>query len=79
MASRKSVKSQILSVLQHPEAEEGLFFRNFAHLHEVDERPCVEASDAEILEALRELIQEGQVVMEGNGSDAIFQLSPAST
>ncbi len=51
----KPVKAQILDVLAHPEADEGLYFRNFTQLHEVDERPKVNAEEAEILDALQEL------------------------
>jgi hypothetical protein len=70
------VKSQILTALSHPEAEEGLYFRNFSHLHEEDERPAVEARDEDIFEALHELISEGYVRMndEGHG-EVIFSLS----
>lgn len=70
--SLQSVKDQILIVLQHPEADEGLFFRNFAELHEEDERPAVEASEVAILDALRELIEEGKVRIDETGEEVVF-------
>lgn len=69
------VKSQILEALRHPEAEEGLYFRNFYHLHEEDERPAVRAEEADILDALRELVGEGEVVMDETGTEAVFSLA----
>lgn len=68
------VKSQILGVLSHPEAQEGLYFRNFSHLHEEDERPQVAANDEEILDALQELLKEGKVKMDDGPGEAIFYL-----
>lgn len=72
--SREDVKSQILKALQHPEAEEGLYFRNLWFLHEEDERPPVVADEVEILDALRELMDEGKVVMEEGGKEVVFHL-----
>ncbi len=69
------VKLQIIRALEHPEAQEGLYFRNFYALHEEDERPAVEANQVDILDALKELIHEGSVVMEEGGSEAVFQLA----
>jgi len=74
-STRKNVKGQILTALSHPEAEEGLYFRNFALLHEEDERPSVEASEEDILEALQELISEGRVRMNDGSGEVIFFLS----
>jgi len=74
MSSDKNlVKVQILAALDHPEAEEGLYFRNFFHLHEEDERPAVEADQVVVLDALKELIAEGRVVMVEEGEEAIFR------
>jgi len=67
-----NVKEQILVALQHPEAEEGLYFRNFFHLHEEDERPAVAAEEADILDALNELVTEGKVTMDESGEEVIF-------
>ncbi|MBN8549016.1 MAG: hypothetical protein J0M12_06855 [Deltaproteobacteria bacterium] len=68
------VKSQILEALRHPEAEEGLYFRNFYHLHEEDERPAVQAEEADILDALRELVGAGKVKLDESGPEAVFTL-----
>ncbi len=68
------VKGQIIRALTHPEAEEGLYFRNFYHLHEEDERPPVEARQDVILDALKELIHEGRVQMNDGEGEAIFTL-----
>ena len=43
----QSVKDQILLALGHPEAEEGLYFRNLCIGHEADERPIVKAKQEE--------------------------------
>lgn len=69
------VKSQILEALRHPEAEEGLYFRNFYHLHEEDERPAVQAEESDILDALRELVGAGKVVLDETGPEAVFSLA----
>ena len=69
------IKRQILQVLSHPEAMDGLYFRNFAHLHEEDEREPVLARDEHILDALQELIKEGKVRMDDGNGEAIFSLS----
>ncbi len=69
------VKGQILAALEHPEAQEGLYFRNFFHLHEEDERPAVEAEEVDILDALQELIHEGKIKMNQGGEDAVFHLA----
>ncbi len=54
--SIEDARQQILAALKHPEAEEGLYFDNFYHLHEEDERPRVSAPQVEILEAIKVLI-----------------------
>lgn len=68
-------KQDILQALAHPEACEGLYFRNFAHLHEEDERPVVRGNQEQILEALRELIDEGKVRVSEEAEELIFFLS----
>jgi hypothetical protein len=68
------VKKQIIQALSHPEAQDGLYFRNFSHLHEEDERMAVEARDEEILDALQQLIKEGRVNMDNGEGEAIFSL-----
>jgi hypothetical protein len=62
MAKKPSAtKAKILEVLAHPEASEGLYFRNFYQLHEEDERDVVPGSPEEILAAVYELVDEGKV------------------
>ncbi|MEZ4754834.1 MAG: hypothetical protein R3A13_11105 [Bdellovibrionota bacterium] len=70
------VKTQIIEALRHPEADEGLFYRNFTLLHEEDERPPVVAEDIDILDALRELIREGRVEVLDGSEEPIFLLIP---
>ena len=69
------VKTQIIKSLSHPEADEGLYFRNFAQLHEEDERPMVVAKEDEIFDALNELVREGRVQLIGSGDDVVFMLA----
>ena len=74
----KLLRAQILTALAHPEAEEGLYFRNLYHLHEEDERPAVEGDEVAILDMLKVLIAEGQVSMDETGSEAVFKLNVAA-
>lgn len=69
------VKSQILAALKHPEAQDGLFFRNFQALHEEDERPAVEGPQVDVLDALKELIDEGKVRVDDTHKELIFYLT----
>jgi hypothetical protein len=78
LSDKNSVKVQILAALDHPEAEEGLYFRNFFHLHEEDERPAVEADQVDVLDALKELIAEGRVLMVEEGEEAVFRRAESS-
>ena len=75
---KTQVKQQIMQALQHPEAEEGLYFRNFANLHEEDERPAVEGDQLEILDALKELIDEGVVTVTEGEEELVFALAGQS-
>ena len=68
------IKKQVLAALRHPEAEEGLYFRNFRNLHEEDERPAVEADQVELLDALNALISEGKVHMDESCDEVVFHL-----
>ena len=77
--SLEAVKTQILKALGHPEAEEGLYFRNLWLLHEEDERPPVVAEEVEILDALRELLDEGKIMMDESGKEAVFQIKNRSS
>lgn len=70
-----TIKSNILRALAHPEADEGLFLHNFNQLHQEDERPPVDGSLEEILDALRLLVDEGKVKTDESGSDVIFSLA----
>ncbi|RMG44131.1 MAG: hypothetical protein D6719_02405 [Candidatus Dadabacteria bacterium] len=71
-ADREKIKAQILKALHHPEADEGLYFRNFVHLHEEDERIAVEGAKIDVLDALNELIREGKVVIDDNAEEVVF-------
>lgn len=74
MTNEEKLKEQIIEVLSHPEADEGLYFRNFTNLHEEDDRPKIEADEADILLILNELVREGVVVLEENQGEAVFIL-----
>jgi hypothetical protein len=69
------VREQVITALQHPEAEEGLYLDNFYHLHEEDERARVTATELEILDALKALISEGKVSTDDSGEAVIFKLN----
>ena len=71
----KEIKKTILEVLAHPEASDGLYFRNFYNLHEEDERPVVSGTQEEILEAISALIREGEIVADESGEEVIFFLN----
>ena len=68
-------KQAIVAALSHPEAEEGLYLRNLALVHEEDEREIVPGDEFQILDALKELMAEGQVTMDESGPEIIFFLS----
>ena len=74
----ETVKDQVLRALQHPEADEGLYLRNFAYVHEEDERPKVEADQMELLDALNELVQEGKVILDESCEEVVFHLAQSS-
>lgn len=67
-------KEEIIVALSHPEAEEGLYFRNLFHLHEEDERPVVQGDESVIFDALGALVNDGMVDMKGSGTDTVFIL-----
>ena len=69
------IKEDIVSALSHPEASDGLYFRNFSNLHEEDERPAVRGSQVEILDALKLLLEEGTVTLQEGDVEAVFHLS----
>ena len=70
----KNLKTEILEILSHPEAEEGLYFRNFYLLHEEDERPALKIDQVQLLDALQELVEEGRVRMDDSGPEVVFHL-----
>lgn len=70
------IKSEVISALAHQEAEDGLYLRNFSHLHEEDERDPVLADMPYLLAALTELVSEGRVLLDENGGECIYRLSP---
>jgi len=69
-----ALKKQIIAALSHPEADEGLYFRNLFMLHEVDERPPVLGTQEDIATALEELVREGRVKMRIEGPETIYEL-----
>lgn len=74
-ANLDEVKKQVLSSLNHPEAEDGLYLRNFIRLHEEDTRPSILASPDDVVAALNQLVIEGKVVFElGEKDSVVFQL-----
>lgn len=77
MSNLLRLKNEIISVLSHPDAEEGLYFRNFFHVHEEDDRQAIAGEESEVLDALRELIAEGRVLMDEGESEPIFMLGRA--
>ncbi len=68
------IRQKVLAALEHPEAEEGLYLDNFHHLHEEDERVRVNATELQIVDALKELIAGGKVTAEETGDSVIFLL-----
>lgn len=74
MENRPEIRTQVLQALGHPEAEEGLYFENLTALHEDEERVGVEGDQVEILEVLKELIEEGRVSADDSGERVIFYL-----
>lgn len=73
-SKRELIKLQILQALCHQEAEEGLYLRNFFHLHEEDERPAVNAEEEDIVDALNDLIELGMIRTERDPAGMIFLL-----
>ena len=69
------IKQEIIDALRHPEAEEGLYFGNLSELYEEEERPAVSGTEVEILDALKELIDEGKVITTDGEAGLIFILA----
>ena len=72
------IKSEIIAALEHPEAEDGLYFNNLTGLHEEEERPPVVGDEIDILDALKELLEEGRIVTMDGEAGTIFMLSRPS-
>jgi len=72
------IKSQIVNALSHPEAEQGLYLDNLLYVHEDEERPVVEAEQEDILDSLKELINEGRISMNDEGEKIVFMLKAES-
>lgn len=72
--ARETIKTEIVKALKHSEAEDGLYLRNFRYLHEEDTRPAVVADEADILDALNDLVSEGKVVLDQSEEEVVFRL-----
>ncbi len=72
MESPDVIKRQVIEALSHPEAEEGLYLDNLHHLHEEDERTRVQGNELQILDVIKELIDEGKVRADESGESVIF-------
>ena len=72
--NQDDIKSDILSALSHPEAEEGLYLNNLLVVHEEEERCPVRGTQLQVLDALKALIDAGKVVTDESGEDVIFSL-----
>ncbi len=70
-----SLENEILEVLQHSEAEDGLFFQNFTIVHESEERQPIQSSDTDLIRALENLIVKKQVTMGAMDGKVIFKLA----
>lgn len=68
------IKREILAALSHPEAEDGLYFNNLIIVHEEEERPIVRGEEAEVVEALKDLVKAGTVETSGSGNETIYRL-----
>ena len=69
-----TIKNQIISALGHPEAEDGLYLENLTAIHEEESRPVVEGNQLQILDALKELIEENIVESSDSSERVIFSL-----
>jgi hypothetical protein len=70
-----TIKKQILAALNHPEAEDGLYFNNLIVVHEEEERSVVQGEEPDVRAALQELIKQGAVKSAGEGDQEIFSLA----
>ncbi len=72
--NQELTKQDILQALSHPEASDGLYLENLQVVHEEEERVPVRGTQLEILEGLKELIDEGKVSADESGEKVIFML-----
>ncbi len=73
MENLEQIKQQIEKALTHEEAEEGLYFDNLIAVHEEEARPIVIGAEEDILDALKEMIRDGDVVVDDTGELPIFR------
>ena len=73
-ANKDATKEDILKALSHPEASDGLYLENLQIVHEEEERIPVRGTQLEILDGLKELIDEGKVKTDESGEKVIFSL-----
>ncbi len=69
------IKKEILAALEHPEAEDGLYFNNLTGLYEEEERPPVVGDEIDILDALKELLEEDRIKTMDGEAGTIFILN----
>lgn len=72
------IKAQLIETLSHPEASDGLYLRNFFHMHEEDERPRVSGTGHQIMDALNALVQDGDVRLSEVDGSIVFMLARKS-
>ena len=72
--NQTTTREDILSALSHPEASDGLYLDNLQVVHEEEDRLPVRGTQLEILDALKDLIEEGMVRTDDSGEKVIFYL-----
>jgi len=68
------IKQEIIAALSHVEAEDGLYLENLQAVSEEEDREPVSGSQEDILEVLRDLIQQGEITIDETGPKVIFHL-----
>ncbi|MCB0321810.1 MAG: hypothetical protein KDD60_12860 [Bdellovibrionales bacterium] len=72
--NKEHTKEDILKALSHPEASDGLYLENLQVVHEEEDRIPVRGTQFEILEALKEMIDDGLVETDESSEKVIFFL-----
>ena len=72
---KNHIRKDILKALAHPEASDGLYLENLEIVHEEEERDPVRGSQLEILDCLKQLIDEDLVKTDELGEKVIFILA----